>query len=106
MDDHLRMRKIEYLLGTLLSLVVADGIISQFLIKSGLGREGNPLLRTIVSEGNFLIVKMCGAIVCVLVLWNIARRAPRLVFIVSVSLVALYTAILFWNIAVYLIFGI
>ncbi len=106
MNDALRLRSIEYLLGTLLSLVVADGIISQFLIKSGIGQEGNPFLRTIVTEGNFLIIKMCGAVVCVLILWNMARRVPRLVFIVSVSLVAVYTAILFWNLAVFFIFGI
>ena len=106
MDDSQRLRKIGYLLGTLLSLVVADGIISQFLIKSGIGQEGNPFLKTIVTEGNFLIIKMCGAIVCVLVLWNMARRVPRLIFIVSVSLVAVYTAILFWNLALYLVFGI
>jgi hypothetical protein len=105
MDDPIRLRKIEYLLGTLLSLVVADGIISQFLIKSGIGQEGNPFLRTIVTEGNFLIVKMCGAVVCVLILWNMARRVPRLVFIVSVSLVAVYTAILFWNLAMFFIYG-
>ena len=106
MEDSQRLRKIGYLLGTLLSLVVADGIISQFLIKSGIGQEGNPFLKTIVTDGNFLIIKMCGAIVCVLVLWNMARRVPRLIFIVSVSLVAVYTAILFWNLALYLAFGI
>ena len=105
MDDSQRQRKTGYLLGTLLSLVVADGIISQFLIKSGIGQEGNPFLRTIVTEGNFLIIKMCGAIICVLVLWNMARRSPRLIFIVSVILVAVYTAILFWNLALYLVFG-
>ena len=106
MDDSTRLRKTEYLLGILLSLVVADGLISQFLIKSGIGQEGNPFLRTLVTEGNFLIVKMCGAIICVLILWNMARRVPRLVFIVSVCLVGLYTAILFWNIAVFLAFGV
>jgi hypothetical protein len=105
MDDPLRMRRIQYLLGTLLSLIVADGIISQFLIKSGIGQEGNPFLRTIVTEGNFLIVKMCGAVVCVLILWNMARRVPRIAFIVSVNLVAVYTAILFWNLAIFFIYG-
>ena len=106
MNDSLRLRSIEYLLGTLLSLVVADGIISQFLIKSGIGIEGNPFLKTIVTEGNFLVVKMCGAVVCVLILWNMARRVPRIAFIVSVSLVSVYTAILFWNLAVFFIYGI
>ena len=104
MDDATRLRRIEYLLGTLLSLVVADGLISQFLIRSGIGQEGNPFLKVLVAEGNFLIVKMCGAIICVLILWNMAKRLPRLVFIVSSCLVALYTALLFWNIVVFLVF--
>jgi hypothetical protein len=105
-DDPLRLRKIEYLLGTLLGLVVADGLLSQFLIKSGIGQEVNPLLKTLVAEDSFLIIKMCGAIICVLILWNMARRVPRTAFIVSVSLVAVYTAILFWNLAVFFIYAI
>ena len=104
MDDFARLRRIEYLLGTLLSLVVADGLISQFLVKSGLGQEGNPLLKVLVTESDFLIIKMCGAIICVLILWNIAKRSPRLIFIFSSCLVALYTALLLWNIAVFLFF--
>lgn len=104
MDDAVRLRKIEYLLGTLLSLVVADGLISQFLIKSGLGQEGNPFLRVLVTENDFLIIKMCSAILCVLILWNIARRSPRLIFIFSTCFVGIYTAILFWNISVFLFF--
>jgi hypothetical protein len=105
MDDSLKLRRIEYLLGTLLGLVVADGFISQFLIKSGIGQEGNPFLKTIVTEGNFLVVKMCGAVICVLILWNMAKRAPKVAFIASVSLVSIYTAILFWNLAVFFIYG-
>jgi hypothetical protein len=104
MDDSTRLRRIEYLLGTLLGLVVADGLISQFLIKSGIGQEGNPFLRALVTENNFLVVKMCSAILCVLILWNIARRSPGLIFIFSACIVGVYTAILFWNIAVFLIF--
>jgi hypothetical protein len=104
MDDSAVSRKIEYLLGTLLSLVVADGLISQFLIKSGLGQEGNPLLKILVTENNFLVIKMCAAIICVLILWNIARRLPRIIFILSACFVGIYTAILFWNIAVFLFF--
>ena len=104
MDDVARIRRIEYLLGTLLSLVAADGLISQFLIKNGLGHEANPFLRVLVMENDFLIIKMCGAILCVIILWNIARRLPRLIFIFSACFVGLYTAILFWNIAVFLFF--
>ncbi len=105
MDASTKLRRIEYLLGTLLGLVVADGLISQFLIKSGLGQEGNPFIRAVVTENNFLVVKMCSAILCVLILWNMARRSPGLIFIFSACIVGLYTAILFWNIAVFLVFS-
>ena len=104
MDEAVRLRRTEYLLGTLLSLVVADGIVSQFLIKGGVGREGNPLLRVLVAENDFLIIKMCAAIICVIILWNIARRLPRLIFVLSACFVGIYTAILFWNIVVFLFF--
>lgn len=104
MDDSTRLRRIEYLLGTLLSLVVADGLISQFLIKTGMGQEGNPFIRAVVTENNFLVIKMCAAIICVIILWNVARRLPRLIFIFSVCFVGLYTAILFWNLGVFLAF--
>ncbi len=104
MDSSLYLHRVEYLLGILLSLIAADGIISQFLVKSGLGREGNPFLKILVAESNFLVIKMCGAIICVLILWNMAKRSPKLVFIFSSCIVALYTAILFWNMAVFLFF--
>lgn len=104
MDDIARLRKVEYLLGTLLSLIVADGLITQFLIKTGVGYEANPFLKVLVTESNFLVIKMCGAIFCVLILWNIAKRSPRLIFVVSLCFVILYTSLLLWNIAVFLIF--
>jgi hypothetical protein len=104
MDYSMTLRRVEYLLGTLLSLVVADGIITQFLIKGGFGREANPFLKTLVADSDFLVIKMCGAVICVLILWNMAKRSPRLVLIFSSCIVGLYTAILFWNIAVFLFF--
>jgi hypothetical protein len=35
-----------------------------------------------------------------------ARRVPKVAFIASVSLVSVYTAILFWNLAIYFVHGI
>jgi hypothetical protein len=97
------LKRIEYLLGSLLALVVADGIISQFLIEEGLGREGNPLLKTIATDSDFLIIKMCGAVMSVIILWNMARRNPKLVSISSTIFVLFYTAILFWNLSIYIV---
>jgi len=97
------LKKIEYLLGSLLALVVADGVISQFLIEEGLGPEGNPLLKTIATDSDFLIIKMCGAVLSVIILWNMAKRNPRLVSISSTIFVLVYTGILFWNISIYIV---
>ena len=103
MDYSGTLRKIEYLLGTLLGLIVADGVISQFLIKEGIGHEANPFLKPLATSSDFLIIKLCGAILCVLILWNMAKRSPKLTLIFTTSVVFIYTAILFWNIAIYII---
>jgi hypothetical protein len=103
MDYSNTLRKIEYLLGTLLGLIIADGVISQFLIKEGLGKEANPFLITIATSSDFLIIKLCGAVLCVLILWNMAKRSPKLTLVFSASVVFIYTAILFWNIAIFII---
>jgi hypothetical protein len=82
-------------------LVVSDGLISQFLTKYGLGREGNPFLRTFVNEGSFLPLKVAGALLAALILWDVYRKRPRLALISSLVFVALYTGIMFWNLLVY-----
>ena len=60
----IRVYRIGYLLSALVVLVVGDGLITQFLIKGGLGREGNPLLAPIAGGGNFLLIKVAGALRC------------------------------------------
>ena len=93
----------KYLLLTLIALVVSDGLISQFIVRHGLGREGNPFLQTLVSEGNFLLIKLAGALLCTLILWNIYKTRPRVALISTLSFVILYTGILYWNLGVFLI---
>ena len=96
-------RRIKYLLLTLLGLVVSDGVISQFLVRYGLGHEGNPFLQTFISEGNFLLVKLAGALLAVIILWDIHKKQPRVALIGTLSFVVLYTGIVFWNLGVFLI---
>ena len=96
-------RRMKYLLLTLIALVVSDGLISQFIVRHGLGREGNPFLQTFVSEGNFLLIKLAGALLCALILWNIYKTRPRVALISTLSFVILYTGILYWNLGVFLI---
>ena len=86
-----------YLLGTLIALVVSDGLISHVLVRRGLAQEGNPFLQTLVGGGNFLVIKVLGALLCALILWDIYKRWPKLAVITSLCFVVLYSGILLWN---------
>ena len=56
------LRQIKYLLGALFALVVADGILTNFLITEGLGREWNPFLQSLAGKESFLFIKITGAL--------------------------------------------
>jgi hypothetical protein len=88
-----------FVLLMLLSLVMADGIITEFVVSTGMSIESNPLMRVCLSEGNILSVKVCGGILSALVLWDIHRKNQRLAEITSLIFIALYTVIVYWNIA-------
>jgi hypothetical protein len=92
--------KIGHILTTLVILVAADGILSQFLVKYGLGREGNPLLQVLVEQDSFLLLKLSGALLCALILWNIYKNHPRVAIASSISFIALYTTLVYWNLGV------
>jgi hypothetical protein len=81
----------------LFGAVVADGILSNFLIAQGLGWEWNPLLRDIVGGDELLLLKVCGVVLAMLLLWNIYRRHPLLAAAGSLGALALYVAIIYWN---------
>ena len=93
----------KYLLLTLIALVAADGLISQLLIRHGLGREGNPFLQTFVTEGNFLPIKLGGALLAALILWDIHRTRPRVAMISTLLFVFVYAGIVLWNLGVFLV---
>ena len=91
------IHRMRYLLGALITLVISDGLISHFLVRRGLGREGNPFLETWVGEGSFLVIKVLAALLCALILWDIYKRWPKLAVITSLCFVVLYSGILLWN---------
>jgi hypothetical protein len=95
------MRRMWYLLAALFILVVSDGLISHFLITGGFAREGNPFLVPLVGEGNFLILKVVGGLICVFILWDIYKQRPKMALISSSCLIALYTGIVLWNIYIF-----
>ena len=93
-------RTVRYILYTLFCLVVADGLITQFLVTGGHGLEANPFLRAWVGQGGFLAIKVSGAFLATLLLWINYNVKPRLVYTIAVVFLVFYTIIVFWNLFV------
>jgi hypothetical protein len=95
-------RIVRYTLYALFCVVIADGLITQFLVTGGHGSEVNPFLRAWVGQGWFLTMKVSGAFLATLLLWINYNTKPRLVYAVTVVFLAFYTVVLFWNLFVFL----
>lgn len=90
------------LLVGLVCLVIADGLLTQCLLKEGLAREGNVLLHPIVDQWHFVLVKAVGVIACALILWDIYTRWAKLALVSTSFLVLGYLAVVLWNMSIYL----
>lgn len=86
-----------YLTVLLVALVIADGLLTQSVVDAGLGREINPFLQSLVSNGNLIGFKIAGAIICSFILLDIYRRHSNLAIISTSALIAAYTGIVYWN---------
>lgn len=95
------IHRMRYLLGALIALVVSDGVITHFLVQRGLAWELNPFLRTLIGDGNFLVVKVFGVLLAALILWDIYKQWPKLARISSLCFVGLYAGIVGWNLSVF-----
>ncbi len=93
----------KYLLGLLAGFVISDGLLTHFLVGNGLAREGNPFLVPIVGGDTFLVLKVVGAILSVLILWDIYRRFPKLALISTSCFVVVYGAIVTWNLSLFFV---
>jgi len=96
-------RAVRYILYTLFCIIVADGLITEFLVTGGHGSEVNPFLSAWVSHRAFLAIKVSGAFLATLLLWINYNVKPRLVYIITVVFLAFYTTIVFWNLSVFLL---
>ena len=99
---HIENRTVRYTFYVLFGIIVADGIISQFLVTGGYGSEGNPLLMSWVGGESFLGIKIAGAFLATLLLWIKYNARPRRVYTVTVVALAFYTIIVYWNLFVFL----
>ena len=98
-----KMREARYQLCLLGSLVVADGLISNYIVRSGLGREGNPFIQSIVGQTSFIFIKLTAAFISALILWKVFRKHPRLGLVSIIFFIVIYTAILWWNLTTWFI---
>jgi len=96
-------RTIRYLLYALFGAIVADGLITQFLVTGGHGSEANPFLRAWVGHGWFLVIKVGGAFLATLLLWINYNKRPRAVYTITVVFLVFYTVVVFWNLFVCLL---
>jgi len=97
-----KSHKMRLALYTLFGLIIADGLITNFLVTNGRVLEVNPFLRAWVGQDIFLVIKVSGAFLATLLLWIKYNRKPKLTYRVTVVLLTLYTGIVFWNLFVFL----
>jgi len=98
-----KMRQARYLLWLLCSLIVADAIISNFIVRSGVGTEGNPFIQSIVGQTSFVFLKLSAALFSSLILWKVFKQHRRLGLASIILFVMLFTAILWWNLGIWFI---
>ncbi len=92
----------KYLLFLFSGLEISDGVMTDFFVRNGLVQESNSLMEPIIRDGNFLLLKIAGAVICGLIFWIIYKRFSRAAFIVVSSISAFYLAVLIWNLGVIL----
>ena len=83
--------------------MVADGLISNFIVRNGLGEEGNPFLQSIVGQSSFIFIKFAGAVIGGVILWRVFRKHHRLGLASIIFYIVVYTTILWLNLATWFI---
>jgi hypothetical protein len=96
-------RTVRYTLYVLFGIIVADGLLSQFLVTGGYGVEANPLLAPLVGGESFLAIKISAAFLATLLLWIKYNTRPRLVYTITVVALGFYTTIVYWNLFVFVL---
>ncbi len=99
---NVQSRTMRFMLYTLFGLIVADGLITQFLVTNGYASEVNPFLQAWVGQDLFLAIKISGAFLVTLLLWLKYNTKPKLIYTFTMLFLAFYTGIVFWNLFVFL----
>jgi hypothetical protein len=95
--------KMKLLLGALIFFVILDGVLTEFLLKQGVAREINPFLQPMVGDIGFMVLKVVGALLVAIILWDIYRRFPKTAVIATWIAVTGYGVIVLWNTSLFLL---
>jgi len=99
------IHRIIYILGALVVLTIADGVITNYLINSGLASEANPLMKNLAGDAGFIALKVVSAMVCAVILWDIYKRWPKAALVAIWCFIAVYAVIVSWNISLIVSLG-
>jgi hypothetical protein len=91
-----------WLILLVVALQAGDGILTFAAVSRKLVREGNPFMQSIAGSGEFVVMKITGALMCALMLWLIYRRFPRVSVAATASIVLFYAGVLSWNLSILL----
>ena len=90
-------------LGLLVFLVIFDGVVTNILINSDIAREGNPIISALAGTNKLVWVKIAGALISALILYDVWRHWPKAAAIAIYSFTAFYLAVVGWNIILWII---
>jgi hypothetical protein len=91
---------VNYLLALLGGLQLSDGVMTDFLVKNNVVQEGNRIMAPLVSNGSFLVLKIVGAVCCIVALKLLSKRFSKAAFVTGSLVVAFYCGVIAWNIGV------
>lgn len=96
---------IKLLIPSLVALECADGFLTYSATGKGPVSEANPILKNITWTGNFLLMKISGALLVALMLWVVHRRFPRISIIATSVILIFYMLVFSWNMSILFKFG-
>ena len=91
------IHKIIHILGVLVALTIADGVITNYLLNRGLAQEANPFMKNLAGDAGFIAIKVAGALVCAVILWDIYKRWPKMAVVAICCFIVVYALIVAWN---------
>lgn len=92
--------RFRYLVLLMAALMLADGLITQFLVGAGIATEANPFMQKLLASGDLIPFKIAGALLSALLMVLLYQRRPRLAIIATWCFITLYTGIVCWNIGI------